>query len=388
MAEKIKNSSFLKLPAALWKVLGKLVSKPAVKKFALFFLLICFLPWLAGAQSPSSTNYRLDSSEFDFGGGYGSSANYGSRDSLGNVETGRGTSSNYRVFPGFFPRSYPGVPAQPVFTNTGGILYNALDFVIQTGGNTSDVNYAIAISPDNFATTYFVQADNTVGSGPVWQSYISWGAAGGQRITGLLSSTVYSIKIKAHYGPDSDTGYSQVSQAATVAPSFAVTILGLGSGTTIGSFTTNIASTPTSVPFSTLQTGSIKVGAQRITVTTNAAAGYSVALFQDHDLAKTNGTVIPPVASSNASPAAWPGAVTSAAFGYHTTDSTLCTGSAGRFSADNTFAASTSTPYEVACNTASVNNEVTNLVYKVEVESLQASGEYRNNLVYIITPQY
>ncbi len=117
-------------------------------------------------------------------------------------------------------------------------------------------------------------------------------------------------------------------------------------------------------------------------------AGYTAALQQNNHLAKTNGTTIAAVAGSNASPAAWPSGITTARFGYHTTDALLCTGSTTRFSADNTFAAATSTPLEVVCNTGPVASEQTNIVFKVEVGSSQAAGDYKNQITYIVTPQY
>lgn len=165
-------------------------------------------------------------------------------------------------------------------------------------------------------------------------------------------------------------------------------IAGLPSGSSVGSITTNIDTTATSVAFTNLQIGSIKIGAQQMTVSTNAVAGYTVSLAQDHDLEKTNGATIPAVVATNASPAAWPGGITAARFGYHTNDATLCTGTTNRFSADDTYAGATSTSYEVSCNTGPASSEVTKVVFKIETGSLQAAGEYKNKITYVITAQY
>ena len=359
-----------------------------LRRLAAALVVLLLTPQVLLAQTPSSTNYKLESSTFDFGGGYSTSTTYGSRGSAGEVETGETTSSNFNIFSGFFPRAYPGIPGIPTLTNTGGNLYNALDFVVNTGGNPSDVNYAIAISSDNFVTTNYVQANDSIGATTTWQTYLNWGGSLGQRLVGLSVNTSYTIKVKARYGASSETGYSGTASAATVNPIFSATIQGVNSGATINSFTTNATTTATTVTFSTLQTGSIRVAAQKLTVTTNAAAGYSATLMQNHDLSSNNGATIPAVSATNSSPAAWPGGVTSAAFGYHTTDATLCIGNTSRFATDNTFAAATSTPYEVSCNTGPVTNETTNIVFKVEVESLQASGDYKNQITYVIAPQY
>lgn len=359
------------------------------QKIIIVAIVAAMLPAPLFAQTPSSSTYRLDSASFDFGGGPSTSTTYRSQGSMDEAETGKTTSTNYNFFSAFFPRAFPGVPGVPTLTNTGGTLYNGLDFVVNAGNNTSDVNYAIAISKDNFVSDFsYIQTNDSVATTTAWQSYINWGGSSGQRVTGLLPNTTYNIKVKARYGTNSETGFSNSAQQATVNPTLSVTIQGLGSGTAINSFSTNATTTATSVPFSNLQTGSIKLAAQQITVTTNATAGYTALILQDTNLQKTNGTQITPVAATNASPAAWPAGITDGRFGYHTTDGTLCTGTGNRFSTDNTFAALTSTPLEVACNTGPVSGEITSIVFKVEIEALQASGDYKNNVTYIITPQY
>jgi hypothetical protein len=357
--------------------------------FVAILVISLLLPYNLFAQIPSSTNYRLEDTQFDGGGDFSTSANYQTRGALDFNDNLQSTSSNYNAFPGYSLAAYPGVPAVPTLTNTGGNLYNQLDFTIGTGGNTSDTNYAIAISTDSFAsTTNFVQADLTVGPNPVWQNYVAWGSGSTQRLVSLIYSTTYTIKVKARFGLDSESSYSLTAQAATVNPTLSITVAGLASGSTIGAITTNVGTTATSVAFSNLQTGSIKVAAQQVTVTTNAVAGYTVTLQQDHDLIKSNGTNIPPLTATNLSPAPWPTGITTARFGYHTNDATLCTGSGSRFSSDNTYASASTTPLEISCNTGPASSETTKIVFKVEVEALQATGDYRNQITYITTAQY
>ncbi len=317
------------------------------------------------AQTPSSTNYRLEDAQFDAGGGLSTSTNYQNRGALGAEGDTVTSSTNFSLFPGFELPAYPGVPGQPKFVNTGGALYNWLDFAISTGGNAADAAYAVAISSDNFATTNYVQANDTVAATTSWQSYINWGSGVGQRITGLTPNTSYQIKVKARFGKNSETAFSLPASAATITPNLTVVVEGVASNTAIGSFTTNVNSSATSVPFGILQTGSIKIAAQKITVSTNAVAGYTTALQQDSDLVKSNGTQIPAVIAGNANPSPWPSGITHGRFGYHTTDGSLCLGIANRFASpsDDTFAAATSTPYEVSCNTGPVANEIINIVF-------------------------
>lgn len=346
-------------------------------------------PGHMSAESLTSPNYRLENPEFDNGGGLASSTNYQSQTSAGGSGQASSSSANYKTTPGFEAESYPGVPGKPTLTNTGGGMYNTLDFVVSTGGDHSDVNYAIAISTDNFAsTTNFVQSTDTIGPNVVWQTYTGWGAGVGQRLVGLVYNTTYTIKVKARYGPDSETAYSLTTSASTTVPSLSVVIAGVNTGTVLAGQTTNITTTATSVSFSTISSGQIKVGAQQVTVSTNANGGYSVGLYEDHDLSESSGTTIAPVSGTNASPAPWPATVNTGAFGYHTTDGALCSGVATRFSTNDTYAAATTAPAEVICNTGPANSDVYNLLYKVQTGSLQSAGVYTNHITYVTTASY
>ncbi len=361
---------------------------------------IGLVPLVAIAQTLNSTNYNLEDSIFDGGGESSSSTNYSSTDSISDIETGESSSTNYKSIPGFQPGAYPGIPAQPSLTNTGGTLYNSLDFVVATGnGQQTDTTYAIAISSDSFATTYFIQTDDTLGTTAAWQTYAGWNSGTGERVTGLSPSTTYEIKVKARYGADSESGYSPTDSATTSAPSITVSISGIASGTCIensgGScppgFNTTATSTATSMGFGSLVVGDgdFNVSGQRVTVTTNATGGYTTTVQQDTDLTSSGGDSIAAVSGSNASPAAFDTGVTQGRFGYHTTDSSLCTGTAGRFTVSNDlFAALTVTPSEIACSGGPVTSEATDIVFKLVVGPLQEAGNYQNAMTYISTATY
>ncbi len=342
------------------------------------------------AQTLSSPNYQIENGDIDFGGETSTSTNYQSLDTLNDSADSVGTSTNYKLFPGQVLPWFPSTPGAPTFTNTGGNLYNALDFVVNTGSNSSDTNFALAISDDNFATTYYVQTNLTIAtSTTVWQTYTQWGGASGGRITGLTSNTSYKLKVKARYGPDSETPFSTTTTASTINPTLTLSVTGVANSTSVGGATTNIDSTATTVPFSSVSAaGGAKIGAQTISVTTNAVSGYTVTLQQDGNMRKTNGTTIPAVPFDNSSPGSWPTSINQGYFGYHTTDSTLCTGTSSRFTASDTFAAASTTPFEVACNTGPASSDQTSIVFKVEIGSLQPTGDYRNSISYIVTAQY
>lgn len=361
--------------------------------FAIIFLLI---PSVAIAQTMNSGSYQIENSTFDGGGESSSSTNYQSRDSISDVESGNSNSTNYVNPSGFQPGAYPGIPGQPTLTNTGGTLYNSLDFVVVTGdGQQDDTTYAIAISSDNFVTTYFIQTDDTLGTSEAWQTYAGWNSGTGERVTGLSPSTTYKIKVKASYGAggdaeDTESGYSQEASATTSAPSLTFSISGITSGTTIAGQTTTVTSTATAIGYGVLTVGdgSPNIAAQALTVTTNATGGYTATARHDQDLTSPNSDVIATVSGTNASPAAFGTGVTTGRFGYHTTDNSLCTGTGSRFSADDTYASMETTPFEVACDTGPVTSQVTQLVYKLVIGNLQEAGDYQSTVTYIATATY
>ncbi len=363
----------------------------SLKKLFLYIsvALVSVLPFPTLAETLSSSNYSVENPSVDVGGQLSNSTNYTSRDSIGGSNDSAATSTNYKIFPGFMQHAYPGVPAQPTLTNTGGVLYNALDFIMATGaGQQTDTVYAIAISSDSFTTTNFIQADDTVGSTAVWQSYISWGSGTGQRVTGLVPNTTYQIKVKARYAADTETAYSLTASATTGGPTLTVSFSGVNSGTVVAGATTTVTSAANSITYGSLTPSVTAVAAQTITVSTNATGGYTTTLQQDGNLRNNNGDAISATTGSNASPAAWPTGITAGYFGYHTTDSSLCTGTTSRFSSNNTYAAATTTPAEIACSTTTAANEQTSIVYKVEVGTLQDAGTYQNIITYITTAQF
>jgi len=366
---------------------------PKSKQIDIFIIILAIgfcLPQNFGLaqQAPSSTNYRLEDSQIDFGGSNSTSSNYRSVDTISSEDSTGSTSSTYKLAPGLVPQSYPGVPGQPTLTNTGGNLYNSLDFVIVTGGNQSDAVYAVALSPDNFTTTYFIQTDETIATSTAWQNFAGWNSGTGERVTGLSASTTYQIKVKARYGAGSESGYSFSASATTAAPQFTMAISGIGSGTFIAGATTTITTTANSMSFGSLVPGTTAVAAQKITVTTNAAAGYTTTLQQDGDLHNVQAQTIDPVSGTNAAPASFPSSVSAGAFGYHTTDASLCTGNVTRFSPNDTYAAATLSPLEIACSQLPVTGEDTYIVFEALIGALQPSGSYANTITYISTGKY
>lgn len=207
--------------------------------------------------------------------------------------------------------------------------------------------------------------------------------------SGPQPETVYYFRTISNTASDPvplDIGKTFPSLTADAA-SLSFQVLGVDSGTSTEGVTTDVTTTSTTITFGTLVADTETEAAQKLLVNTNAPSGYTVYLFRDNSFKNPVGDDMEDVSGTNASPAAWgiPIGQTSA-FGYHSSDSLLGTGTTTRFSADDTYATLDGTAREVVFNSGSVVDEETDIVYKIEVEALHPSGLYETSLEYIIVP--
>jgi hypothetical protein len=174
------------------------------------------------ASLPSSSSYQLHNYGFGSGGtSNATSTNYGLNATTGETSNVESTSTNYKARSGNQNSQQAHVPDVPSLTNPAS-YYNKLKFIIAPGINPSDTLFSIAISSDNFATTQYIQSDNT--DGPIkgiedYQTYAAWGGASGQLVVGLSPSMTYKIKVNSFQGKFTETEYGPTASAATVAPS-------------------------------------------------------------------------------------------------------------------------------------------------------------------------
>jgi hypothetical protein len=66
----------------------------------------------------------------------------------------------------------------------------------------------------------------------------------------------------------------------------------------------------------------------------------------------------------------------------------LGTGNTTRFAPDDSYASFTQTLSEVAYNATPIEEEVTDIVYKVEARDLQDAGSYTTTVTYIVVPVF
>lgn len=299
---------------------------------------------------------------------------------------------------------------------------------------TTPGTYASACTtPTGITTTGATRAtDNIAGTGRtdtftgngILETVITTPAAQGTaamvyNITGITNPSTVNTTSYARVITYSDTGTTEIDSAsvafavldttsisvsATVDPNFSFSVAGVSSGGNFngGTGNINVTSTATTIPFSTLAAGVAKIAAHDVTISTNAANGYTVTA--SHSASAVAGN--PPLVSgatnnidaftgTNGTPTTWSapggtGANTNTGFfGYSTEDATLCTGTAARFTTGGAkWAGSSTVGEEVICNAAAVSSQTTRIGWEAEANSIQPAGAYTGTVVLVATPTY
>jgi len=209
-----------------------------------------------------------------------------------------------------------------------------------------------------------------------------------------------SYRISLVAGDDSGDTHVVILTAVTVSASvetvFNFTVDGVAAGGTVNGETITGTTGSTSIPFGTLEDGQASTSAQQLTVSTNAAAGYSVTVQTDGGLRSTTGAVIDNFANGGdaTSPAVWTEPTGDVAlpntwghWGVISDDDDI-------FAVAQTFIAASTTPREVMTHGGPVNGEgvgvgTTTVGYKVEITALQEAGDdYQTTLTYVATPTF
>ncbi len=208
----------------------------------------------------------------------------------------------------------------------------------------------------------------------------------GPQVSTTYYFRVYNVTKDAVVLTNSEKTYPNL---VTEEAKLSFTISGLPAGTSTEGIVTDITTTASGILFGTLGIQTQLKGAQRLTVTTNAANGYQIFIYQDQGL--VNGPLeIVPITGTNAAPTSWrQGCVSTAdsCYGYHSSDDCLF-GCSDRFASDDTYAKLETTPKEIAYNSYPVTNETVDIVFKVQVSPLHSAGTYSGTIRYIIIPYF
>jgi hypothetical protein len=197
---------------------------------------------------------------------------------------------------------------------------------------------------------------------------------------------------------------NDVVMTASVDSTFTFTITGTTTSIGVNGTTTNISTTDETIPFSTLTPGQMKIGAQGVAVTTNAANGFSVTVVQDQNMTSSAGADIDLFidGATTSVPTAWvaPSNVfnqehTYGHYGITSSDDSISGGTPSEWGT-NLWAGNIATPREVLYHNApssgysAVEGQGWAMVgYQIEIGTLQeAATDYTNTLTYVATPVF
>lgn len=172
---------------------------------------------------------------------------------------------------------------------------------------------------------------------------------------------------------------AQLTTSVVIDPELAFSVGSRAAGTNCNGVTTDTASTSTSVLLESPTAGANRTAAQDLTISTNAADGYTV-YVRSTDAARSGSHALANWSGTNASPTAWTSAGTEGV-GYSTDTSSLSGGTANRFTNGGTKWAgfsSTSAPIASASRPA-VSTSC--LAYRVGVSPTTPAGLYSTSLI-------
>lgn len=301
-----------------------------------------------------------------------------------------------------------------------------------TNSNTTEIGYYIDFAfPEQFGTITIGNATCPDG-GTGWTKTLLNGdrtlrcTATAQRVAAPATTTITGITNPdseatryieiTHYNGDAEiiervtvavAIIEDVLMTAKVTSSLTFEISGTSTDTSIGGIPCSNASTATSTPFGTLVVNATSTVCQTLNVTTNADDGYTVTVFQDHELLSDSGSNInsfnnSPDNTGSTTAEAWVAPTnildayhTYGHMGLHSDDSDLEAFGTGYNNFDNggtLFAGlNSSDPLPVMhhdgpSDGTTADKGQANVIYQVEIGSLQEAGDYQSTLTYICTP--
>lgn len=219
------------------------------------------------------------------------------------------------------------------------------------------------------------------------QEYAFYLTHAGARVNAVYYFRLYNVADSA--AVTTYDGSETYPSLVTEGPTLEFTVGGLPSATTTAGITTDATTTPTAIGFGSLGFGGLYEAAQRLTVSTNATEGYQLLKYSRQALLSAKGVSIPVVSGTNASPLTWAAgcnASSTGCVGYHASDPTLNNGST-RFALDDTFAALATTSAEIMYSSVPTI-DTHDIVYRLKVTELQASGDYETDIVYVAVPSF
>ena len=168
-------------------------------------------------------------------------------------------------------------------------------------------------------------------------------------------------------------------------PRLVFAMQGIDANSLIDTYTTNVSSDADQLNFGTIKPGEDYIAAHRLYVSEDLY-GYQIYLYAVNPLQNAEGYTIPGIAGTNEFPSPWSftqSPETTGVFGYHTTDELLSNGST-RFASSDTWAALTDEPAEIVHTLGVVENEFHDILYRINIGTLQPPSSYQTEIMYVV----
>ena len=174
----------------------------------------------------------------------------------------------------------------------------------------------------------------------------------------------------------------------TVDPTLTFSVNAVAAGQNCNGATSTQPSFATSIPFGYVTAAANQVVCQDLTASTNATNGYTITTRYTNKPINSISQTIADAPGSNTTPSAFPAPGTEA-YGYTTSDSTLnpANGATNRFNS-NLWAAMSTTPAEVAFESAGDLSTTYRVGHQVGVSLTTKPGTYTTTIIYTCTPIY
>ncbi len=298
----------------------------------------------------------------------------------------------------------------------GTITEDDVDMTINGAHTDLSTNWVVSTSTELLTITS-LGAGGVLASSDVVVIYIGTNATSTADTTGPGVNQIINPGLGSKTivlgGTMSDSGTTRVaiiddvSVTASVDTTFTFNIYGVATNTAPfngDTSTTSASTTPTAIAFGTLEATQSELAAQRLTVTTNAANGFSVTIQQDTNLVSASTADINTFVDGDATstPTVWqppsgtPGSPdTYGHYGITSEDHVLSWGGGDPFGAASSLYVgqfSTTTPLEIFYHNGVSDGSGDGETYvgiRIETSALQeAANDYSNTLTYIATPVF
>ncbi len=342
------------------------------KKYLPFLIIVIgfFNPLVIRANEElNSTNYKIVGDSLNFGTLNATSSSYkltGENQTLDQ----EATSSNYDLKVGSTARILANTPPAPTLSNDSN-YYNKLKITLTADDNASDTKYAIAVTYDDWNSTYYLQNDGTLGSNLGNEDYLTYSSLGGSSGTfmlGLDPNQTYKAKVKAFHQDFTETDWGPESIEATTSTP-----------------TIDFALDTTNANFGTLSSSQVNETSNsvNITINTNANSGYTLQVYDTGDTSSGglyNGTATHLITSNDTTLTAG-----TEGYGIQATSSTATIDNKYDVSSDEVGGLGVSAN-NLATNTSAVTNESVTINIKAAIAGSTPAGDYQDTIYYTISP--